>query len=247
MTAVTAADTCARDTGRRSTRAVTVLQGDLRAALAQAGDPQRAEQQRRYLKSKMPMYGVGVPQTRRLAVEVARRHPSLWVDAATWETTLRVLWDGAERREERFAVLAVIRARLGGGHAERARSLELYQHLVRSGAWWDLVDETSHAVGAVLLAHPDQADRMRRWARDEDLWVRRSAIICQLQHKDRTDRRLLTDVIEANEGDPEFFIRKAIGWALRDHARTDPAWVRAFVDTHPGLSPLSRREALKHL
>lgn len=135
----------------------------------------------------------------------------------------------------------------GGAHVEQVEALDLYQHFLRTGAWWDLVDETSHAVGAVLLAHPDEADRMRRWARDEDLWVRRSAIICQLQHKDRTDQLLLADVIEANQNDPEFFIRKAIGWALRDFARTDPAWVRDFVDARPGLSPLSRREALKHL
>ena len=81
----------------------------------------------------------------------------------------------------------------------------------------------------------------------EDLWLRRSAIICQLPHKDRPDWRLLRDVIEANEDDPEPFIRKAIGWALRDCARGAPAWVRGFADTHPGLSPLSRREALKHL
>lgn len=229
------------------TEAVDIFQEELRAGLAQAGDPQRAEQARRYLKSQMPMYGVGVPQTRRLAVDLARRHPWLWEEAATWETTLRRLWDEAERREERLAVLAVVRARLGGEHVERVEALDLYRHFLRTGAWWDLVDETSHAVGAVLLAHPDEDERLRCWARDEDLWVRRSAIICQLQHKDRTDPGLLSDVIEVNQEDPEFFIRKAIGWALRDYARTAPVWVRRFVDSHPRLSPLSRREALKHL
>ena len=88
----------------------------------------------------------------------------------------------------------------------------------------------------MLLAHPDEDEHLRRWARDEDLWVRRSAIICQLQHKDRTDLGLLSDVIEGNQEDPEFFIRKAIGWALRDYARTDSDWVRAFVQAHANLS-----------
>jgi hypothetical protein avisC_05844 len=88
---------------------------------------------------------------------------------------------------------------------------------------------------------------MRVWATDPDMWVRRSAIICQLQHKADTDLDLLTGVIEANQEDSEFFIRKAIGWALRDYARTDGDWVRAFVQGHPDLSPLSRREDLKHL
>ena len=223
------------------------LRAALRTALAAAGDPARAEQQRRYLKSAMEMYGVGVPRTRRIARATAASYPALWRDAASWEAVLRRVWDAAERREERFAVLAIIRSKHSAPHANRLESLDLYEHLLRSGAWWDLVDETSHAVGLVVLAHPGAAARMRAWATDVDLWVRRSAIICQLQHKERTDLSLLGDVIEANQGDVEFFIRKAIGWALRDYARTDGPWVRAFVENHPGLSPLSRREALKHL
>ncbi len=229
------------------TAAVAAFQEELRTALAQAGDPQRAEQQRAYLKSQMPMYGVGVPATRRLATRIAAAHADLWHDATTWETALRHLWDGATHREERFAALAIIRSTYSAAHTDRMASLALYEHLLRTGQWWDLVDETSHAVGLVVRARPAAAARMRAWAADPDLWVRRSAIICQLQHKDRTDLHLLTDVIEANEEDPEFFIRKAIGWALRDYARTDGAWVRRFVDTHPCLSALSRREALKHL
>ncbi|SPT53405.1 DNA alkylation repair enzyme [Actinomyces bovis] len=220
---------------------------ELRAALAAAGDPQRAVQQRQYLKSEMPMYGVGVPETRKIAQTTAKAHPALWQDASSWEGTLRELWDQAGYREERFAALAVIRSRLSAVQASRVESLGLYEHLLRSGQWWDLVDETSHAVGLVLLEHPEQASAMRLWARDADLWVRRSSIICQLQHKERTNLELLTEVIEVNQDDGEFFIRKAIGWALRDYARTGPNWVRNFVETHPGLSPLSRREALKHL
>ena len=207
--------------GETSAR-ITAFLTDLREALEGAGDPARAEQQRAYLKSEMAMYGVGVPETRRL-------------------------WDGAAHREERYAALAIIRSKLSASHAGRMESLALYEHFLRTGQWWDLVDETSHAVGLVVRQHPAAAARMRVWATDPDMWVRRSAIICQLQHKADTDLDLLTDVIEANQEDSEFFIRKAIGWALRDYARTDGDWVRAFVQAHPGLSPLSRREALKHL
>ena len=90
---------------------------------------------------------------------------------------------------------------------------------------------------------------IREWSTDPDRWLRRSSIICQLALKHRTDVALLTDVIEPNLADREFFIRKAIGWALRQYARTDPDWVRAFVavSTRTPLSPLSRREAMKHL
>ena len=201
---------------------------DLRQALAEAGDPARAEQQRAYLKSEMAMYGVGVPDTRRLAQRIAAAHSDVWTEAATWEAALRRLWDGAAHREERYAALAVIRAKLSASHAGRMESLALY-------------------VGLVVREHPAAVARMRVWATDPDMWVRRSAILCQLQHKADTDLDLLTNVIEVNQEDPEFFIRKAIGWALRDYARTDGDWVRAFVQAHPGLSPLSRREALKRL
>ena len=86
------------------------------------------------------------------------------------------------------------------------------------------------------------------WATDEDRWLRRTAVICQVGAKDRTDVSLLAMAVEANLDDRAFFLRKAIGWALRQHARTDPAWVLAFVEVHVDpLSGLSRREALKHL
>ena len=231
------------ETGARVTDFIT----DLREALEEAGDPARAEQQRAYLKSEMAMYGVGVPETRRLSQRIAAAHRGLWTEATTWEAALRCLWDGATHREERYAALAVIRSKLSASHAGRMKSLALYEHFLRTGQWWDLVDETSHAVGLVVREHPAAAARMRVWATDPDVWVRRSAIICQLQHKAGTDLDLLTAVIEANQEDSEFFIRKAVGWALRDHARTDGDWVRAFVQAHPDLSPLSRREALKRL
>ena len=93
---------------------------------------------------------------------------------------------------------------------------------------------------------------MRTYAVDDHLWVRRTAVLAQLKHREDTDLDLLSDVVDANlEGSRfgrEFFVRKAIGWALRQHARVDPEWVRAFVEARGDrLSGLSRREALKHL
>ena len=89
---------------------------------------------------------------------------------------------------------------------------------------------------------------IRAWALDEDLWLRRAAIICQLGFQDETDLDLLSYAIAGSLDDEDFFARKAIGWALRDYARTDAEWVRRLVDQHRGrLSPLSVREALKRL
>ena len=87
---------------------------------------------------------------------------------------------------------------------------------------------------------------LRGWARSPDRWLRRSAVIAQLGFKQRTDTDLLTDVVLANADDPDFFLRKAIGWALRDYAKAAPGWVAAFVRDHP-LSALSRRETTRHL
>ena len=125
----------------------------------------------------------------------------------------------------------------------------MYREMIISGAWWDHVDEVSHRIRDLLLEWPDVISPIvRGWAIDDDRWLRRVAVICQVGAKDRTDRVLLSDAVLANAADRDFFLRKAIGWALRDYARTDPAWVRNFVAAHEdALSPLSKREALKHL
>ena len=103
-------------------------------------------------------------------------------------------------------------------------------------------------MGAMLAAHPRPVKAvLREWAEDDDIWKRRTAILAQLRAKSETDTALLADAIRPSIGDPEFFLRKGIGWALREYSKTDPAWVLAFVAANPGLSVLSRREALKHL
>lgn len=171
---------------------------------------------------------VTTAEVRRLAREAVRGERDATVLLATAER----LWDEARFREERCAALALL------PHIE---------HVVRSGQWWDFTDEVAHRVGDLVAAHPaEMSFVVRTWSADEDLWVRRLAIIAQLGRREDLDRPLLADVIIPNLADTEFFIRKAIGWALRDAARSDPEWVRAFVATHP-LSPLSAREALKHL
>lgn len=230
---------------------MTVTDADLvaavRTALAAAGDPGRAVQQQVYMKSEMPFRGITKPElTVLLRPLLAAYRPE---SRESWEATVRSLWDGAVYREEWYAALAVARHRRARVWLEPA-AVPLFRHLVVTGAWWDVVDETAqHLVGAVLLAHPDEIARVLRvWSRDDDLWVRRTAVICQVGHRDDTDIDLLRDAIEANVDDPTFWLRKAIGWALRDYGRTEPGWVRAEVLRLDGrLSGLSRREALKRL
>lgn len=219
----------------------------LRAELSAAGDPVRATAQRAYMKSAMPFHGLDAPELRALL----RPHLAAYSPAsrAAWDATVRGLWDGATHREERYAALAFARHRRARGW-QNVDALDLYRHLVVTGAWWDLVDEAaSHLVGGVLAGHrADATPVIGAWARDDDPWLRRTAVLAQLRHKGDTDLALLADVIGANLDDGSFWLRKAIGWALREHARTDPDWVRERVAAWGDrLSPLSRREALKHL
>lgn len=181
---------------------------------------------------------------RRIVTGDVRTAPCATRDAMLALAT--ALWDGAEHREDRYAALAVCRHPRHRAFQDAA-CLGTYHRFVVTGAWWDLVDETSTLVGDVLVrGEPGVRDEVRSWAADTDMWLRRTSIICQRLRGPDTDPALLSDAIVPNLPDREFFIRKAIGWALRAYARTDPDWVRAFVAAHE-LSGLSRREALKHL
>ena len=226
--------------------------GAVRAALEGAGDQERAAQQQAYMKSELPYVGLGAPALAALLKPLLVEHR--FVDRGSWEAAALELWDDATHREEWYAAIALLRHRAYRQWLD-PRLLPLLEHLVRTGAWWDVVDVIAgHLVGQVLLDHRvEVTPLMDRWSVDDgSLWIRRTAMLSQLAHAERTDTDLLERVLVANLDDTafgkEFFVRKALGWALRQHARTDPDWVRTFVRTHDArLSGLSRREALKHL
>ena len=129
-------------------------------------------------------------------------------------------------------------------------ALPLYRDLIVEGAWWDLVDEVAtHLICDLVVGHPDEVwPTVDSWIDDEDMWLRRTAIICQVGAKENIDAARLFQFCEARAFEKEFFIRKAIGWALRQHARVDPDAVARFVIEHRDqLSGLSYREATKHI
>jgi 3-methyladenine DNA glycosylase AlkD len=221
--------------------------------LGSAGDPDRAKGQQAYMLSAMPFRGISAPRLKTTLRPLLADPAYLLVGRDEWEATVRRLWDEAQFREERYAALAVAGHRLYRPWAQDESAMSLYRYLIETGAWWDFVDEiASRRVGPVLRAHFEaESGRMRSWASADSMWVRRAAILSQLSSKDETDRQLLVDCITPNLADQDFFIRKAIGWSLRQYAHSGTAaadWVRRTVDQlGPGLSPLSRSEALKHL
>ncbi|MGW4060688.1 DNA alkylation repair protein [Amycolatopsis sp. NPDC004747] len=218
----------------------------IRAGLAELADPAKAPAMQAYMKSAMPFRGVAKPERSVLLKRVLAGH--ILPDRVSFLGTVLELWRAAEFREERYAAID-----LSGYRAYRRWQdpdlVPLYEEMIVDGAWWDVVDEVAiRRIGPILREYrAELTPKMLTWADDADLWRRRTAIICQVGAKEDTDTELLTRTIEPAIAEPEFFLRKGIGWALRDYAKTAPGWVRRFVDEHPGLSGLSRREALKHI
>jgi len=228
-------------------QSVASLQAILRRELRKVAVSTKAAGMQAYMKSSMPYFGVSTVPMRAVCKRVFAAHPI--VDAPSWRRDVLAIWRGARYREERYAAIELS----GDKRARRFQTLEalpMYEEMIVSGAWWDVVDAiAAHRLDDILRAEPRAMKRkMLAWSRSDNLWKRRSAILCQLTFKTDTDLDLLYRCIEPSLGSKEFFLRKAIGWALRQYAWTDPREVARYVREHQErLSPLSRREALKNV
>jgi 3-methyladenine DNA glycosylase AlkD len=169
--------------------------------------------------------------------------------APAWRRDVLAIWRGAKFREERYAAIELTGDRRARPFQTMA-SLPNYEEMIVTGAWWDLVDVlATKRLGEILRNEAVPMRRaMRAWSRSEDLWKRRSSILCQNAFKKDTDLDFLFACIEPSLGSKEFFLNKAIGWALRSYAWTDPKPVVTYVAAHRArLAPLSVREALKNV
>lgn len=195
----------------------------------------------------MPYHGVPTPLLRQVCrVTFADVR---FATASHWRAEILGLWRDARFREERYAALYLAGDKRGRPF-QTPSAMKTYEELIVTGAWWDYVDDiASHRIGPILRDFPTPMRRkMLAWSKSNNLWKRRSAIICQLGFKAETDLGLLFACIEPSLGSSEFFLQKAIGWALRQYARTDGAEIRKYVRLNRArLSTLSRREALKNL
>ncbi|MEV5166141.1 DNA alkylation repair protein [Streptomyces werraensis] len=225
-----------------STLADTVLER-LVAAYAPAADPVAADAMRAYMKDVAPFLGLKTPVRRALSrtVEAGLPRPS---EADCTAIALRC-WELPEREYHYFAVDHLRR------HVRRCSSgfLPVTRHLVTTVPWWDTVDLlAAHVVGALVAADATLTAEMDRWSADDDMWLVRTALLHQLRYKERTDTGRLFGYCLRQSGHPDFFVRKAIGWALREYAKTDPDAVRDFVAREGDrFAPLSVREALKNI
>lgn len=215
---------------------------DVRQQLEPLADAERAAAMAAYMRHRFAFFGIPTP-TRRQAVRPLLRAPQT---AAELLDHAGQLWAMAERECQYVAVDLLARQvkRLG------PENLPALLALVREKSWWDSVDGLAGVIGDLLRPlPPDEAGAaMAAALRDDSLWVRRLAMLHQLGWREATDRQRLFDYARQLASEPDFFIRKAIGWALRDYARHNPDAVRDFLARDGAiLSPLSRREAAKHL
>ena len=221
------------------------LHAELKAALEAVAEPSRAAPMQAYMRDQFVFLGVAAPQRRLAAKALLAGLKGIGADALL-EHAQR-LWQQPQREYQHVALdmLALHRRQLGIEHIPALLAL------ARQRAWWDSVDGMAGLVGDVLRAEQQRGGdghaHMDGALRHADFWLRRIAMLHQLGWRGDTDAAWLFDAALALAHEDEFFIRKAIGWALRDYARHAPAEVLAFATAHrQQLSPLSYREALKH-
>jgi len=211
-------------------------------SMAAEADEKNAVQMAAYMRDQFPFLGIKSPERRQVLSAFLKE--AGMPDGEDMAGVARVLWDLPER-EYQYSAIDILRR--GQKRLGPAFVYDL-EWLITTKSWWDTVDGLAGWIaGAIFSAYPEVgAEAVGRWRSQENIWLRRTTLLYQLHYKERTDAPLLFSLIEQNLADSEFFIQKAIGWALRDYSKTDETVVRDFV-ARTQLSPLAAREALKWL
>lgn len=209
---------------------------DLQRAYRAAADPELAVGMHAYMRDQFSFLGL----QRKTRDEIDK---TLVVDTDL-AVLARACWKLPEREYQYFG-MKILRQNAKKLDAE---FIDVVEELITTKSWWDTVDELAqNVVGPMVMNHPALKKRMDAWSRSENLWLARTAILHQNKFRAKTDTARLFKYCAARAAEKDFFMRKAIGWALRDYSATDPEAVRAFVAAHPKLSPLSVKEALRKI
>jgi 3-methyladenine DNA glycosylase AlkD len=209
----------------------------LRELFSRYGNAEKAVQGSAYLRNQFKSFGIPTKLRRELtkAFDVS--------DDVDWDFVF-ALWAAEEREMQYSAIDHLVK------HKKRLTKADIpnLKKLATTKSWWDTVDCIDTIIGDIALKDSSVNEILLAWSVDDNFWLRRIAIDHQLMRKDKTDAELLGNIIKNNLNQTEFFINKAIGWALRQYARTNPDWVREFIaENRDGMSKLSVREASKYL
>ncbi len=215
----------------------------LKSLFEQNADPAQAVPMKKYMRDQFEYLGIKTPQSAALIKGFIKEHGLPPINKL--DVIARDLWS-LPQREFQYTAIGLL------GKFEKKVEPEFIttiEYLIVTKSWWDTVDALAgHAVGSQFKRFPDVREKyLKKWRKTNNLWLRRTTLLFQLGYKKETEFDLLCEIVKENLGSTEFFINKAIGWALRQYAHTNPAPVRKFVKATKELNPLSRREALKNI
>lgn len=209
--------------------------------------PEQAQPMEAYMRQQFPFIGVKASERK----QFERPYFKEWKKELRKQEMPHLNWMALDRlwqeeaREFQYVVCDFVKT---CENFLQPSDLQVLLHFITTKAWWDTVDSLAKPIGHLVHTYPELLPEVDLWMTSQNLWLKRLSIIHQLSFKENTDTDLLTRAIEANLGSKEFFINKAIGWALREYAKTDPDWVKAFIkEKQAQLNPLSLREASKYL
>jgi 3-methyladenine DNA glycosylase AlkD len=195
-----------------------------------------------YLLNQFEFYGIKTPLRRKICKEFYKAHPVK--DHNELSSIIKDCFAAPQREIHYFAI------ELLGYHHKlwSKKTIPLIEWMVTHQSWWDSVDSTnSFVISKFFMKFPETIEiTTSKWNNSTNKWLQRMSLLFQLTYKKKTNTTLLTQYIENCQLEEDFFIRKAIGWALRAYAYSDAKWVVQFIKAHPQLSNLSKREALKH-
>lgn len=214
---------------------------ELRLSFEQKANPQEAAKQNAYLKDKFIHFGLKTPVRREITTPVISDLKVYSIEDIMHFATL--CFDQKEREFHQLGTDVLIK------YAKKLpeNSLPYIRKKIETHSWWDTVDMLAAKVlGTFLLNHPQHLPEIDKWITDDNMWIRRSAMLYQLKYKEKTDQKRLFDYCLQRADENEFFIRKVIGWTLREYKRTNPQAVEDFVvENENKLSNLSKKEALR--
>lgn len=204
-------------------------------------DEQQAVSMSAYMRDQFLFLGIPTPLRKKLCREYFKTSKKSKI--VDWEF-IRACWGNPYRELQYAAIdyLVVMQTFLTPSDVPGIKELTLTK------SWWDTIDGLDRIIGNIALSYPEVNNTLLAWSVDENIWLRRIAIDHQLLRKDKTNTKLLEKIIVNNLGSREFFINKAIGWSLRDYSKTNPEWVKCFIEKHKEhLAPLSIKEASKYI
>ena len=208
--------------------------------LKAVANPDDAVAMKAYMKNKFEFLGVKTPARRKLVKAFFKQQTDSAID---WNF-INEAWKNPYR-ELQYAALDYLESRK---KLLTPSDLPRLKKLAQTKSWWDTIDFLDRLVGSIIARFPETKATILSWSCDEDIWLRRLAIDHQLLRKEETDTELLEKILANNLGQTEFFINKAIGWALRDYSKTNPDWVKDFIERYRvEMAALSIREGSKYL